>query len=653
MKQSVRCVAAVVLAALISTAAVRALPRKDDWIELRTANFTLFTNAGESNTRRIAADLERLRDVLAQLAPGVALNSPVPTYLFVFKNAGAFEPYQRTYAGKPLAAGGYFLSTELANYVAINGDRRGDERSIIYHEYLHYVLRNQYASLPLWLNEGIAEYYSTFEVAGGEAKIGLPIVEHVAWLRKNPLIPLTSLFAVDESSRDYNEGSRRGAFYAESWALVHYLMSGSPERRGQAAEYLRLAQAGAPPGQIFQQAFGADPAALERELRRYVQGYLFNYTRASIRPEANLAMTARPMAWADVLYRLGSLLADLGDEHRAAAAEHFRAALAERPDHGPALAGLGYLEELADHPREARTWYEKAAKLAPDDFLVQFLYARNLMEDPGPGTQRQARAALAKAVQLRPDFGEAWVRLGFTYQSEDPMPPEAARVLETAHLLLPSRMDVAHNLALVYARTGERQKAEALIETVLAPRAEPELVQSAREALLDEDYIRAEELIGEQKLDEALPLLEQIRAKTSQESRRANLAARIDEIRTALSFNSFVERYNQAVALANKGDVRGAIAILEPLVEATADATQAEQARRLLAQLKGPEKKPPHSPSPSLPPHTHPPGERGAQKGSFPVAVSLLSRRGGCEAGEEGRGGEGPDGAATVRLERT
>jgi len=593
MKQRVPYFAAVVIAALVSIAAaapVRALPRKEEWIELRTANFTLFTNAGESNTRRIAADLERLRDVLAQLSPGVALNSPTPTYIFVFKNSGSFAPYLRTYGGKPLESGGYFLSTQLANYVAINGGARGDESAIIYHEYLHYVLRNQYANLPLWLNEGLAEYYSTFEVADDQAKIGLPIVEHVVWLRKNPLIPLASLFAVDESSKEYNESSRRGAFYAESWALVHYLISGNPERRQQAAEYLRLAQAGVPPGQIFQQAFGADPAALERELRRYVQGYVFNYTRASIRPEVSLAMAARPMAWADVLYRLGSLLADLGEEHRAAA-EHFRAVLAERPDHGPALAGLGYLEELADRPLQARPWYEKAAKAAPDDFLVQVLYARNLMEDPGPDSLRQARAALSKAVQLRPDFGEAWARLGYTYQSDETLPPEAVQVLETAYRLLPSRMDVAHNLAVVYARTGERRKAEALIEGVLVPRAEPEMVESAREALLDEDYIRAEELVGQQRLEEALPLFEQIRAKTTRESRRASLTARIGEIHAAQSFNRFVDRYNQAVALANQGDLRSAVAILEPLVETTENPEQAEQARRLLTRLKEPEKK--------------------------------------------------------------
>jgi tetratricopeptide (TPR) repeat protein len=582
-------------AALVSTMMAEpalALPKKEDWIELRTANFTLFSDAGEKTVRRVGTDLERLRGALQQLTPGLALNSPSPTYIFVFKNADAFRPYQRrTYAGKPLDSSGYFLGRTFANYVAIDADQHGNERAIIYHEYLHYVLRNNYASLPLWLHEGLAEYYSTFEVGKDAARIGLPVADHVLWLRKNPLIPLSSVFTTNEHSEDYNEASRRGGFYAESWALVHYLISGSPERRLQATESLRLAQAGTPPDQIFRQAFGTDTAALERELARYVQSYIFKSTSVPVRTEADLAMEARPLAWPDALYRLGDLLANIGTEQAAAAAEHFRAALAERPDHGPALAGLGYLEELADRPQAARPWYEKAAKSAPDDFFVQYLYARNLVEDPGPESLRQARAALLKAVQLRPDFGEAWARLGYTYQVEEELTPDAIRAMETAYRLLPSRLDVAHNLAIAYARTGQREKAEALIESVLVPRAEPELVANAREALLDQDLVRAENLIAQEKLQEALPLLERVHAKTSQESRRNQMASRIREIQEAQSFNQFVERYNEAVSLANKGDVQGALAILEPLIGTTRDPMQVERARGLIQRLKGPEKK--------------------------------------------------------------
>jgi Flp pilus assembly protein TadD len=572
---------------LLARSAAPALPAPDEeWIEVHTASFTLFSNAGEIRARQFGADLEQLRDALAQLSPGLALSSPAPTYIYVFRSSRAFQAYQRTYNGRPLDSDGYFLGRQLANYMAVNGDQPGDERAIIYHEYLHYVMHNSYATLPLWLHEGMAEYYSTFEVGKDEARIGLPVAAHLRWLRQHTAIPLATLFAVDEHSPEYNESSRRGGFYAESWALVHYLISGNPARRQQASEYLRLAQAGTPPDQLFAKAFGTDTAALERELHTYIQNRLFDPIRLPLRPDANLAMEVKPMARADVLFRLGDLLANLGDEYRAAAEEHFRAALAAQPEHGSALGGLGFLAERAGDPAAARPYYEKAAKLAPDDVAAQFRYASNLLDDPGPDSLRLARAALARAVAVEPDFGEAWARLGYTYQAEATLSPATVSALETAHRLLPSRMDVAHNLAVAYARTGQTGKAEDLIARELVPRAKPEEVEDAREAVLDEEQRQAEELIDQQKLDEAISRLAAVKAKTSLPGRRAEIEAQLAEIGRASNFNAFVERYNQAVELANQGNVDGALAILKPLLATTQDPMQIERARALIGHLR-------------------------------------------------------------------
>lgn len=562
------------------------LPRKEEWIELETANFTLYSNAGRVNTERIGTNLERLRAALKLLTPDLSLSSPYPTSIFVFKNASALQPYQRLYKGKPQKLGGYFLSNRYGNYVAINGDPRGDEMAYIHHEYLHYVIRNNYASLPLWLNEGLAEYYSTFEVSGNEAKIGLPHPHHIAWLRKNALIPLPTLFAIDEQSPEYNEDSPRGSFYAQSWALVHYLLAGSPERRAQAVEYLRRLQNGSPREEAFQKTFG-DPAALERELRSYIQGYAFNFSRAPVDPGLNLAVEARPMAWPDVLYRLGNLLVNVDPEHERAAAEHFRAALEIQPSHGPALAGLGEIEERAGRRQDAHAYYERAAQLTPGDHLIQFLYGENLLElDPGRESREKARAALEKVVALQPDFGEAWARLGYSYSGSDVLPPEAIRAMETAFRLLPSRMDVTHNLAIAYAQNGERDKALRLIQRMIAARAEDRYIENAREALLSDTHRRAEELIGRQKAEEAIPLLEEVRDRTARPDRRAEIERRIAQVREVLEFNRFVDLYNEAVRLANQGNHKGAVAVLEPLVQTTKNPDQARQAKDMLERLR-------------------------------------------------------------------
>ena len=97
--------------------------------------------------------------------------------------------------------------------------------------------------------------------------------------------PDGQLFAIDQNSPEYNETARRGVFYAESWALTHYLLAGSPQRRGQLLELLRLAKTGTPGKEAFRKVFGGDPAALEREAHTYVQSYTFPYTRSPLQPE--------------------------------------------------------------------------------------------------------------------------------------------------------------------------------------------------------------------------------------------------------------------------------------------------------------------------------------------------------------------------------
>jgi Flp pilus assembly protein TadD len=487
MKRSARAAPAA-LVALAVGASVQALPPEDAWLEVRTPHFTLLSSGDGEKARRMAADLERLRDVLPQVFPSAALDSPVPTYILVFKDAGAFAHYRFSWGGALAEAGGYFLSTPIADYVAIDGAAH-DARPLLYHEYLHYVLHNRYPRLPAWLHEGLAEYYGTFEVDGEKGVVGLPEPARIEVLRDRPLIPLARLFAGDSRSPEYLEPTARHTFYAESWALVHYLLSGNPDRRRQLTEYLRLAETGAPHDRIFPQAFATDPGTLEGELGAYLRGSLFdytnytNYTRVLFRLGTGAVAEARPVPRADVLYRLGSLLEHI-DGRAGVAAEHFRAALAERPVHAPAMAGLGNLAERAERREEARSWYEKALQLAPDDPFVQYLYGRFLLREPGPESVRAARAALSRAAQLRPGFGEAWALLGWSYALERRPPPEAVQALEAAHRLLPARADVALNLAATLAGREDVDGAIAVLEPLVAILDDPaQLAEAAK--LLD------------------------------------------------------------------------------------------------------------------------------------------------------------------------
>src|SRR6185295_16956219 len=105
--------------------------------------------------------------------------------------------------------GGYFHRDADANYIALTLEGFDDNLPIVFHEYTHLLVRNAVRSVPIWLNEGLAEYYSTFALTSGgkAAEIGRPIVPHVRLLRERYL-PLSELITVGLSSQLYDEGLR-------------------------------------------------------------------------------------------------------------------------------------------------------------------------------------------------------------------------------------------------------------------------------------------------------------------------------------------------------------------------------------------------------------------------------------------------------------
>jgi tetratricopeptide (TPR) repeat protein len=563
---------------------------KDDWIRFQTAHFTFFSNASERSTRRVAAKLERLRAVLEQLNPGVQMSSANPLYIYIFTDNSSLVPYKPLRDGKRIDVVGVFFSRPDADFMAVNSQMDLNAEGVLYHEYIHYLLRSNYSHMPLWMNEGLAELYSTFKSNDQYADIGLASPQHIRWLRENSLIPLSQLFAMDHTAKDYNEGYRRGVFYSESWALTHYLLMGNPARRAQAVQYFRDIARGEQGPEVFRRAFNADEATLEKELRDYVHRSMFNYTRFDVAPEAQLQAQVQPLPWHETLTRLGDLLVIQGTAQFPAAAEHYKAALAVKPDYGPAIAGLGRIEEGSGHAAEARAAYEKAAQLTPDDYALQYRYALDLLaQGKDAETLKKARAALTRAVALRPDSGRAWNRLAETYSGEEPVPPEALPAYENAHRLEPGDSRAAYNLVLTYSRLGQKEKAAEVIEKDIAPSGSPREVRTAWETWVGEGSRDAERLIGQKKPEEAIQILESLQRRAPAPLSQ-QLAERIAQIRRVGEQNRFAARYNEAVALLEQKKMEEAHAILVDLAAHTSDTLQAESARDLAAQIEAAQK---------------------------------------------------------------
>src|SRR5215831_16327875 len=212
----------------------------DKWLSIHTKNFLLVGNANESDIRRVGRTLEEFRSAISMLFPKMEQTSSVPTTILVFKNDESFKPYKPIYKGQPSNVLAYFQPGEDVNYIALTATLPSP--SIILHEYVHFLLRENVGTLPLWISEGLAECYSTFDLNGRQTEftLGRAPEQHIATLNMTPeFIPLKQLFDIRDNSPEYNEESKQGMFYAESWAIAHYLLFGADgKRRMQFIEFV-------------------------------------------------------------------------------------------------------------------------------------------------------------------------------------------------------------------------------------------------------------------------------------------------------------------------------------------------------------------------------------------------------------------------------
>jgi len=176
-----------------------------DWVEVRTAHFTFFSDLEPRFATESARQLERLREVLSRTSPGMNPDPDRPFRVFLFRDSTGCSPYGHA---SDLGAAGYELPTRDAIYVVLRPDERGALR-ILFHEYLHAFLHASIGVPPPWLDEGLAEYSSTFRVSGTSAEVGHAVPENLLLLRGGDVLSLGHLL-VSAGTRQISRSMRSG-----------------------------------------------------------------------------------------------------------------------------------------------------------------------------------------------------------------------------------------------------------------------------------------------------------------------------------------------------------------------------------------------------------------------------------------------------------
>jgi TPR repeat protein len=486
---------------LMAFASGGALAEGPRWIEVKSPNFVVISDAKESEARRVAFQFEQIRALFAQQWPWARLGSGRPFVILAARNENSLkqllpEFWESKDRARP---DGIFLGGADRSYAVLRVDAREaiedgeyyrNPYHVIHHEYVHLLLNLNFEQVPTWLNEGLAEYWGDTIVEGGQVSKGLPIPGHLWLLQNRTLLPTQTLLEVEPGSPFYNENDKASVFYAQSWALVHYLFFGvQGEGKGALNRLAAALKKGVAPREATAETLPA-PAVMGKALEAYIHNRSFTYHRvpAPLLPETMKAYISRPLTDASSRAILGGFFAHSGRTVEARAL--LEEALRLDPNLAEAHEAAGLLAMRERKLDQARTSFTRAVELDPDDFLNQFMKGHFLLGGSASdgGALAEAEAALLKSTQLNHDFAPSYAALamvasqrGATIDQTEPLARRAislepgnatghlslAMVLASAGKMAPAREAGARALAV--ARSDEeRAQLQAGLESLLA-----------------------------------------------------------------------------------------------------------------------------------------------------------------------------------------
>ena len=476
-----RCSASFLFLAILSASAFCSEPQ---WVEVRSPNFSVITDAGEKRGRDVALHFEQMRSVFGTLMTKANVNLPIPLQIVAFRNTREMRQFAPLWKGKPTELAGLFQGGEDRTFIMLDMSV-DDPWSVVFHEYAHQLMNgNLAARTDPWFEEGFAEYFASIEVDNKEARVGK--IPHVTYevLQQGAMMRVADLFRVQQHSKTYNEsGDRRNTFYAESSLVVHYLYDSLLIQK--LAVYFDVYQNQKKSvEQATQQAFGMSAEQFDRALRNYLSSGRFKYypipTPASVVAARFTVTTVSP---ADAKAVLADIHLHSPDYQEKALAE-LQEVLQMQPGNAAALRGLGYLYLQRQELDHAAEYFRQASEHDSRDPRVHYYNAVLLnrhsdLADADRMTEMKKECEVA--IALDRGLADAYALLGLAHLSLGEQ-EKGFQAMKKAVELSPRNESYQFNLANFYMMVRKKEEAAKIFKelarsknTEIAARANSEL----------------------------------------------------------------------------------------------------------------------------------------------------------------------------------
>lgn len=388
------------LVLLLTLAAGRAFPQASDnqaWVRAATPSFELYTTEGEGNARAAILFLEQVRAFLARNNPGLRLPADA-VRIVSLRSERDFRPF-----AAPSAPGAVFRPGIHHDTIVVQGLDPSRYPALV-REYVRAVVGRFGAAAPYWLQQGLAEFYSTLKAAAsaGSLRIGDIPAEHAASLARGRLLDLTALFDAREAPRE-----QAPAFAAQCWALTHMLAL-TDQYRPKFPALVGEILSGVPSGQALQNVLGKSPAEIQTELAAYVKDAQYKAYVLPYGADRQLGQTSLRVASAVEWNMALADLDALAPERREQARRTYERLAAANPRRWEPYAGLGYLALVMQDRTAAARNFALAEELDCPDPRMYLDWAAMAP----PASADEVISIYRKAAALRPEDAETAFRAG-------------------------------------------------------------------------------------------------------------------------------------------------------------------------------------------------------------------------------------------------
>ncbi|MGI8635461.1 MAG: tetratricopeptide repeat protein, partial [Segetibacter sp.] len=323
----------------------------------------------------------------------------LPVKIIAFRSEGEYARYRLN-----PGAFAYYLHNYKHDYIVMQ-DINPEHYPAVIHEYTHLIVEHSGWKLPLWLNEGWAEVYSSLQSQGNQVVVGRVPVGRLADLRAGDWLSLQTILAVDHKSPYYQQPDKMRLFYAQSWALCHMLML-SPAYKPKFLSFVAAVSAGRPAADCFSAIYGKTLDQVQGDLTEYIgraaqQTELLDVQLSSSESQpavSPLSSFDRDLALSDLL----GASAQTAGEARSLLTQLSK----EQPGNAEVEESLGYLTWQQGNEQEVRLHFRRAFQNGSNDAMMLCEYA-SLVEASVQGDIAEgdsARSALLKALALPPNY---------------------------------------------------------------------------------------------------------------------------------------------------------------------------------------------------------------------------------------------------------